>query len=246
MWSFFLASSTIVSRQGGASVYQLTLHKNTNGFDRSLGVKSHVGLRFADDKAWKCVDPSSRRAPFLLQEADPPFQTLTLPPPHPQAHRVDAPSFQRSKWKGSAHGKRRRKERAPIETGRAVRVPRRSGYCAPSCAGRINGLARALTVGDGRACCELASGGEGGNCRGSDTTRAGLGRKGGRKGRSSRRAGGEKRPGSSSGCGAGPRAGCTARRTAPRSARTCLRRRGSPGRAPRPGRRGSARQSRRR
>lgn len=55
IWSFFLASATIVSRQGGASVFQLTLHKNTNGFDRAQGIASHVGTRYTDNKEWKCV-----------------------------------------------------------------------------------------------------------------------------------------------------------------------------------------------
>lgn len=53
IWSFFLASATIVSRQGGASVFQLTLHKNLNGFSRAQGIPSHVGTRFTDNKEWK-------------------------------------------------------------------------------------------------------------------------------------------------------------------------------------------------
>lgn len=117
MWSFFLASSTIVSRQGGASVYQLTLHKNTNGFDRSLGVKSHVGLRFADDKAWKCVDPSSRRAPFLLQEADPPFQTLTLPPPPSAGSSSRRPFVSKVKMEGKRAWEKKEEGTRPDRNG---------------------------------------------------------------------------------------------------------------------------------
>ena len=68
IWSFFLASATIVSRQGGASVFQLTLHKNTNGFDRAQGIASHVGTRYTDNKEWKCVLACHRlhRAPLWV------------------------------------------------------------------------------------------------------------------------------------------------------------------------------------
>ena len=50
IWSYFLASSTIISRNGGASVFQLTLHKNLNGFNRLQGVPSHVGINFDKTK----------------------------------------------------------------------------------------------------------------------------------------------------------------------------------------------------
>ncbi|KAI9365940.1 S-adenosyl-L-methionine-dependent methyltransferase [Zopfochytrium polystomum] len=35
IWEVFLAWSTIIARQGSATVYQITLHKNLNGFDRT-------------------------------------------------------------------------------------------------------------------------------------------------------------------------------------------------------------------
>ena len=34
-WEVFLAWSTIISRQGSATCYQLVCHKNTNKFDRA-------------------------------------------------------------------------------------------------------------------------------------------------------------------------------------------------------------------
>ncbi|KAG6835876.1 Sphingolipid C9-methyltransferase 2, partial [Tephrocybe sp. NHM501043] len=44
IWAFFLAYSTIVSRQGGASVFQITCHKNLNAFHRVEGVRKHAGV----------------------------------------------------------------------------------------------------------------------------------------------------------------------------------------------------------
>ncbi|OSX62440.1 hypothetical protein POSPLADRAFT_1181533 [Postia placenta MAD-698-R-SB12] len=44
IWVFFLAYSTITSRNGGASVFQLTLHKNLNAYPRILGVPSHSSI----------------------------------------------------------------------------------------------------------------------------------------------------------------------------------------------------------
>lgn len=35
IWEFFLAYSTIISRNGNATCYQLVCHKNLNAFDRS-------------------------------------------------------------------------------------------------------------------------------------------------------------------------------------------------------------------
>lgn len=55
IWSFFLASSTITSRQGGASVFQITLHKNLNGFKRVEGVPTHIGIHFDKDKEFSFV-----------------------------------------------------------------------------------------------------------------------------------------------------------------------------------------------
>ncbi|THH06598.1 hypothetical protein EW145_g3977 [Phellinidium pouzarii] len=44
VWVFFLAYSTIISRQGSFSVFQLTLTKNLNAFHRIEGVPSHTSL----------------------------------------------------------------------------------------------------------------------------------------------------------------------------------------------------------
>ncbi|CAH7675699.1 cyclopropane-fatty-acyl-phospholipid synthase [Phakopsora pachyrhizi] len=44
IWEFFLAYSTITPRQGSVSVFQITLHKNINSFDRIGGSKSHTSL----------------------------------------------------------------------------------------------------------------------------------------------------------------------------------------------------------
>ncbi|CCO36060.1 putative fatty acid methyltransferase [Rhizoctonia solani AG-1 IB] len=48
VWSFFLAYSTIISRQGSASVFQITAHKNLNAFHRMEGLESHTSLRISD------------------------------------------------------------------------------------------------------------------------------------------------------------------------------------------------------
>jgi cyclopropane fatty-acyl-phospholipid synthase-like methyltransferase len=44
VWLYFLASSVITSRQGGASVFQITLHKNLNGFPRIDLVNEHASI----------------------------------------------------------------------------------------------------------------------------------------------------------------------------------------------------------
>ncbi|KAE9393613.1 cyclopropane fatty acid synthase domain-containing protein [Gymnopus androsaceus JB14] len=44
IWVFFLAWSVISSRQGSASVFQITLHKNLNAYHRIAGVKSHASI----------------------------------------------------------------------------------------------------------------------------------------------------------------------------------------------------------
>lgn len=44
IWLYFLASSVITSRQGGASVFQITLHKNLNGFHRVDLVNDHANI----------------------------------------------------------------------------------------------------------------------------------------------------------------------------------------------------------
>ncbi|QRV78754.1 cyclopropane-fatty-acyl-phospholipid synthase [Ceratobasidium sp. AG-Ba] len=48
VWAFFLAYSTIISRQGSASVFQITAHKNLNAFHRMEGLDSHTSLRLSE------------------------------------------------------------------------------------------------------------------------------------------------------------------------------------------------------
>ncbi|KAJ6617591.1 sphingolipid C9-methyltransferase [Mycena sp. CBHHK59/15] len=43
-WAFFLAWSTITSRQGSAAVFQITMHKNLNAYHRIQGVLNHGGI----------------------------------------------------------------------------------------------------------------------------------------------------------------------------------------------------------
>ncbi|CAK5262170.1 unnamed protein product [Mycena citricolor] len=45
IWAYFLASATISSRQGTASVFQFVLHKNLNAYHRVLGVANHGGIQ---------------------------------------------------------------------------------------------------------------------------------------------------------------------------------------------------------
>ncbi|KAL2182005.1 S-adenosyl-L-methionine-dependent methyltransferase [Thermothelomyces heterothallicus CBS 202.75] len=58
IWEYFLAYSTIISRQGSATCYQIVLHKNINAFHRIEGVPTQYGLNGstratkADMKAW--------------------------------------------------------------------------------------------------------------------------------------------------------------------------------------------------
>jgi hypothetical protein len=49
-WNYFLASATIASRQGSASVFQITLHKNLNAYHRIKGVKNHASIHVKLDK----------------------------------------------------------------------------------------------------------------------------------------------------------------------------------------------------
>jgi len=44
IWEYFLASSTITSRQGGATCYQITLVKNINSTHRITGVPTQFNL----------------------------------------------------------------------------------------------------------------------------------------------------------------------------------------------------------
>jgi hypothetical protein len=59
IWVFFLAYSTIISRQGSASVFQLTLHKNLNAYHRVDGVKNHASIHVKLDKEPMYVLPPS-------------------------------------------------------------------------------------------------------------------------------------------------------------------------------------------
>ncbi|KAF5370156.1 hypothetical protein D9758_001425 [Tetrapyrgos nigripes] len=42
LWAFFLARSTIISRQRSCSVFQITLHKNLNAFHCVKGIESRA------------------------------------------------------------------------------------------------------------------------------------------------------------------------------------------------------------
>ncbi|KAF8305110.1 cyclopropane fatty acid synthase domain-containing protein [Clavulina sp. PMI_390] len=44
IWLFFLAWSVIVAREGGSSLFQITMHKNLNAFHRIEGVPTHSSL----------------------------------------------------------------------------------------------------------------------------------------------------------------------------------------------------------
>ena len=44
IWEYFLAYSTIISRQGSATCYQITMVKNINSTHRIEGVPSQFGL----------------------------------------------------------------------------------------------------------------------------------------------------------------------------------------------------------
>lgn len=47
IWEYFLAYSTIISRQGSATCYQITLVKNLNSTHRVEGIPSQFGLQGA-------------------------------------------------------------------------------------------------------------------------------------------------------------------------------------------------------
>jgi cyclopropane fatty-acyl-phospholipid synthase-like methyltransferase len=42
VWEFFLAYSTVIARQGSATVYQIVAHKNLNAFDRSQFIERRI------------------------------------------------------------------------------------------------------------------------------------------------------------------------------------------------------------
>jgi len=56
VWVFFLAYSTITSRQGGASVFQITMHKNLNAYHRIEGVPNHASIHVQLDKEPSLVE----------------------------------------------------------------------------------------------------------------------------------------------------------------------------------------------
>jgi len=45
IWVFFLAYSVIIPREGGAGLYQITLHKNLNAFHRIELVPNHASIQ---------------------------------------------------------------------------------------------------------------------------------------------------------------------------------------------------------
>ncbi|KAK0196653.1 sphingolipid C9-methyltransferase [Armillaria mellea] len=49
-WVVFLAWSTITSRQGSASVFQITVHKNLNAYHRIAGVANHASIHVKLEK----------------------------------------------------------------------------------------------------------------------------------------------------------------------------------------------------
>lgn len=59
IWEYFLAYSTIISRQGSATCYQITLVKNINSTHRVEGINTQFGLAGAlaaanfDLKSWQ-------------------------------------------------------------------------------------------------------------------------------------------------------------------------------------------------
>lgn len=47
IWEYFLAASVIASRQGTATCFMITMHKNLNSFHRIEGVPTQHGLQAA-------------------------------------------------------------------------------------------------------------------------------------------------------------------------------------------------------
>ncbi|KAK4054433.1 hypothetical protein OIV83_000927 [Microbotryomycetes sp. JL201] len=56
IWYYFLASATIASRQGSASIFQITCHKNLSGYHRIEGIPSHSSLFFTPAKEPSLVE----------------------------------------------------------------------------------------------------------------------------------------------------------------------------------------------
>ena len=69
IWEFFLAHSTIISRQGSATCYQITIVKNLNSTHRVEGIPTQHGLfgalksTGADLKAW--AEAEAQRFPAV-------------------------------------------------------------------------------------------------------------------------------------------------------------------------------------
>ncbi|KAK2755502.1 Sphingolipid C9-methyltransferase 2 [Arachnomyces sp. PD_36] len=59
IWEYFLAASTITSRQGGATCYQLTLVKNINSTHRVEGINTQFGLTGAREHAEQTIGNGS-------------------------------------------------------------------------------------------------------------------------------------------------------------------------------------------
>ena len=56
VWAFFLAWSVIASRQGSASLFQITLHKNLNAYPRVEGIASQHGIHVQSDHELVPID----------------------------------------------------------------------------------------------------------------------------------------------------------------------------------------------
>lgn len=56
IWVFFLAYSVIISRQGSASVFQITMHKNLNAYHRVEGIKAHTSLHAPRSRELKSAE----------------------------------------------------------------------------------------------------------------------------------------------------------------------------------------------
>jgi len=56
IWVFFLAYSVIISRQGSASLFQITMHKNLNAYHRIQGVPSHASIHVKLEKEPELID----------------------------------------------------------------------------------------------------------------------------------------------------------------------------------------------
>ncbi|OLL27175.1 Sphingolipid C9-methyltransferase 2 [Neolecta irregularis DAH-3] len=52
IWEYFLAYSTIISRQGSATCYQIVLHKNLNAFHRVEGIPTQFGIKLGQGPKW--------------------------------------------------------------------------------------------------------------------------------------------------------------------------------------------------